>query len=234
MDVSNILVVGDSLAKGIIYNEDKQRYCPAGNGFIGELSKKLKLSVTNVSRFGSTLMQALNMAKRKIETVDPDVVLIEFGGNDCDFDWDVIANNPESDHRPHTELEKFEDALGKLVCDIREREKTPVLLNLPPLDAPRYFKWFTGGDESKATQILKWLGDVSRIYWWHERYSRAIERVATITHSHIIDIRSAFLMQEDFRSLMCIDGIHPNENGHSLIMQTILHYIKNNASYMLA
>ncbi len=234
MDVSNILVVGDSLAKGIIYNEDKNRYCPAGNGFIAELSKKLKLTVTNASRFGSTLMQALNLAKNKLDSVNPDVVLIEFGGNDCDFDWDTIAKDPSIDHRPHTELENFETTLGELVCNIHEREKTPVLLNLPPLDAPRYFKWFTGGDEAKGAQILKWLGDVSRIYWWHERYSRAIERVATLTKSHIIDIRSAFLMQEDFRSYMCIDGIHPNEQGHALIMQTILNYISKNASYMLA
>ncbi len=233
MDVSRVLVLGDSLTKGVVYSEEKKRYHTSKNGFIAELSKKLKLTVTNASKFGTTLIQGLNAAKSKVEKTDPDVVLIEYGGNDCDFDWEAVAGNPKFNHRPHTELEQFESRLGEFVCEIKDRQKTPVLLNLPPLDAPRYFKWFTGGDEQKGARVLEWLGDVGRIYWGHERYSRAIERVAKLTNTHIIDIRSAFLQEEDFRSYMCIDGIHPNESGQNLIMMTILSYITSNAGYML-
>ena len=37
----------------------------------------------------------------------------------------------------------------------------------------------------------------------------------------VIDIRSAFLAQPDFRSYLCADGIHPNEAGQKLIYGAI-------------
>lgn len=234
MDIKKILVLGDSLSKGIVYNEQKRRYCPLENGFINTLAKKIRFTVTNVSRFGSTLTQALKIAPAKVEKENPDLVLIEFGGNDCDFNWDEIAQNPQKDHRPRTELNTFEENLTHFVKELNLRGKTPVLLNLPPLDAPRYFQWFTGGDESKGKEILKWLGDVCKIYWWHERYSCAVERVAQATKTRLIDIRGAFLKKEDYREFLCVDGIHPNEKGHKLIEDTILGYIQSHASYLLA
>ena len=104
----------------------------------------------------------------------------------------------------------------------------------PPLCAASYFRWFTKNDPQRAHNILKWLHDVSKIYWWQEKYSYIAEQVAASFGIHIINVRAAFLRQEDYRDFLCADGIHPNEKGQELIEQEFLSYIDSNASYLMA
>ena len=33
----------------------------------------------------------------------------------------------------------------------------------------------------------------------------------------IADVRKLFLQQDDYRKLMCLDGIHPNQDGYDLM-----------------
>jgi len=232
-DINSVLVIGDSLSKGVVYNDLKQRYFFSKSCFANIIQSLLRIRIFNSSKFGTTIDYGQEVFKTKFPELNPDVVFLEFGGNDCDFDWDTIAKNPDFDHRPKTELPAFEKIMRSIVETIKSVEKIPLLINLPPLNAPSYFQWFTGGDAEKGRQILKWLGDVGKIYWWHERYSAAIERIARDTNTSLIDIRGEFLQHEDFRDYICIDGIHPNEKGHQLIAQTILHFAEQNADYLL-
>ncbi len=64
-------------------------------------------------------------------------------------------------------------------------------------------------------------GDVYRINRWHESYIMAVCCVASEQHAPLLDIRSAFLMRRDCFSLLCEDGIHPNEKGHALISSVL-------------
>jgi len=109
----------------------------------------------------------------------------------------------------------------------------PVLMTLPPLDADRYFKWVSKNSTPVGDKILTWLGSVCKIYWWQERYSSAITSIAQETGTHCIDVRSAFLKTPDFRQFLCIDGIHPNEQGHKIIAEKIIEYIGNGYNYLL-
>lgn len=163
----------------------------------------------------------------------PDVVIIEFGGNDCDFDWDKIANDPEGHHEPKTDFNMFGKLLKNIIETLEKSGITPVLLNLPPIDAERYFKWISKNSTVIGEKILRWLGSVSRIYWWQERYNSAVISIAEETKTRWIDIRSAFLKQPDYREFICADGIHPNERGHKLIAGKIFEYVKNNYNFLL-
>ena len=105
---------------------------------------------------------------------------------------------------------------------------------LPPLDPDRYLDWVSKHDALVERSILKWLGSVTKIYWWQERYSSLIQAVAEKTNTRCIDIRRAFLRCPDFPSLICKDGIHPNKDGHILIANTIVEYIESNFAALLA
>ncbi|MOA67209.1 hypothetical protein D3C78_1942860 [compost metagenome] len=48
-----------------------------------------------------------------------------------------------------------------------------------------------------------------------------------------IDIRDDFMKTEDYRKYMCEDGIHPNEQGHELIADYFIRFIKNNHHELL-
>lgn len=104
-----------------------------------------------------------------------DAALIEFGGNDCDYDWAQVAAHPEQDHQPKTPLPLFIAQLRDMIDLVRQKGMQPVMMTLPPLHAQRYF---VSSPETacRGTGILRWLGDVQHIYRWHERYNAAVMR----------------------------------------------------------
>ncbi len=230
----SFLVSGDSISRGIIYDEAKGKYAVLDKSYVAIVQKRLKGIVQNASRFGNTVVRGLGKLGREIEKGQPDVVLLEYGGNDCDFAWDEVAAAPESSHEPQTELSLFEETLTGTIASLKEEHIVPVLMTLPPLNADGYLKWVSRQDAAAELNILKWLGSVTKIYWWQERYSSAILSIAERTKTRCIDVRHAFLESADFLSLMCRDGIHPNESGHELIAKTVLDYISSEFSYLLA
>ena len=227
------LVSGDSISRGVVYDEEKGKYSILESCFVTLVQGRLRGIVRNVSRFGATLTKGIGRLEKEIRADHPNVVLIEYGGNDCDFDWTQVAADPELVHQPQTDLNVFEDALTETVVSLKRRDMQPVLMTLPPLNADGYLKWVSKHDPLAEGRILKWLGSVTKIYWWQERYSSSIVRIAEATKTKWIDIRGAFLRRPDFNPLICKDGIHPNQAGHELMAKTILDYVAQNFSYLL-
>ena len=145
---------------------------------------------------------------------------LEFGGNDCDFDWKSVSECPDGIHLPKTPLDEFESLYSKIIDDVSNSGSKPVLFSLPPLSAERYFAWISKG--LNAVNILRWLGDVGHIYRWHEMYNNTVVKIAEAKNVLLIDIREAFLKARDYLSLLCEDGIHPNEAGHALISDVVM------------
>jgi len=232
-DGYRFIVTGDSISKGIVFDEEKGRYSILEDNYVNLLRQRLKGMVCNAAKFGNTVIKGLGRLQNEVLRINPDVVLIEYGGNDCDFDWEEIARNPESHHVPKTDFNVFRTMLTETINSLKEKGIAPVLLTLPPLDADRYFKWICKNNPLAGSNILKWLGSVTKIYWWQERYSSAIMQIAQETRTIWIDIRAAFLQQPDFRRFFCLDGIHPNREGHRLIAEKIIEFVRNNYSYLL-
>ncbi len=232
----SILVAGDSIFKGVCYDDARKRHVLLPSAFCAQVARLIKPAVENISRYGyksgELLSALLETLKRKKEP--PSIVLLEVGGNDCAFDWDAVAQDPLAPHIPNTPLEEYESNLLQMVDAVKEVGAQPILCNLPPIDAQKYFNFISHREPERSRQILKFLGDVGRIYWWHERYSMAVERVAQITETPLMLLRASMLKDEDYRSYICEDGMHPNETGHEKLTAALLHYIRNYAPAMLA
>ena len=228
-----ILVVGDSLCKGVVLDEQKKKYTLLKDCFINLLARQIDAQLINLSHFGATAPQGQRMLEANMEKYDPDIVVIEFGGNDCDFAWDEVARDPLKDHVPKTPLDDFEQRIDAMVDYVQKNGRKPVLTTLPPLWADNYFKWFTGCDEEKGFNILKWLKDVWHIYWWQERYSNCLQFLSRKRGVSCIDVRREFLKQKDFSRFVCSDGIHPNPDGHQLIFEAVLAFIRDQAAGLL-
>ena len=39
-----------------------------------------------------------------------------------------------------------------------------------------------------------------------------------------MDLRTPFLIRHDYDELLCADGMHPTEKGHSIIDETFAHF----------
>lgn len=232
-DKFTIVVYGDSISRGIIFDDEKRKHSLLLESFTNLVREHLKGVVYNAAKFGSTIVEGLQRFQSDVLKRKPDIVLIEFGGNDCDFQWDAIAENPSGIFHPNTECVTFYELLTDLVKKLSALDIVPVLVTLPPLDAEKFLNWVGRNSEQAKNNILHYIGNVSHIYSWHERYNAAILRVAEETTTRLIDIRSAFLQKDDYTKLICDDGIHPNKAGHRVIAEKILHYIESNYMFLL-
>lgn len=221
----SMCILGDSIAKGVIFDTKRNRYVIAKENLSKQLAQAYGCSVTNLSKFGGTVTDGLaRFEKEKDSLAECKTVLMNFGGNDSDFLWQEIAAAPDKFHNPKTPIARFQHIYGHLIAGVQNCAMTPVLLNLPPVDHTRYFSWISR--ELDAKNLLTWLGGTSEfIYRWHEQYNIAVHKIAQAANVKVIDIRSAFLARRDYRDYLSEDGIHPNEQGHWMISQIVLQQI---------
>lgn len=232
-NIYNCMILGDSISKGVVYDSEKSRYVTIKESFASLIESKINIKLLNEARFGNTITKGIERLERCLTKSKPDIVVIELGGNDCDFNWDEVAAYPDKEHTPNTDFTIFKKSLSNLIHKLKKNDIYPILMSIPPIDSDRYFKWISNGDSKKADGILKWLGTVNKIYWWQERYNSAIMDVAVETDTPWIDIRSAFLEQPDYRTFLCVDGIHPNPEGHKIIADRIIQFIKKYYSFLI-
>lgn len=217
MAASEILIWGDSVFKGVIFDSARERYALLKDSAVQLLQSLLPLPIVNRSQMGRTAPEAMRLLhEQKPEAIRGRVVVLEFGGNDCDYNWAKVAENPEAPHQPNTPVEQFTDALYRMVARVRDCGGRPVLSTLPPLDADRYLSWITRNGLSKEN-ILRFIGKAEHIYRWQEYYSTLILRVAADTLCDCVPIREAFLEKVRGEDVLCQDGIHPNAAGHRII-----------------
>jgi lysophospholipase L1-like esterase len=219
--IDSICVFGDSIMKGVIFDAIKGKYIFLKSSFLNILGKRnSEVKVDNYAKFGCTVTVGKKLIERHADKLpNYTYTALEFGGNDCDFDWKAISENPEALHIAKTPIDEFEVIYSDIIDSVIDTGSTPVLFSLPPLNARRYFSWISKGLNSE--NILHWLGDEEHIYRWHEMYNIAVLKLASAKNVMLIDIRRAFLETRNYLGLLCEDGIHPNEAGHALISEVI-------------
>lgn len=217
--ISSIHIWGDSIGKGVVYDESRGRYAISGQRWTTQIETSLGIPVHNHARMGAVIRDGLRELERSQDLVGA-LAVIEFGGNDCDLPWAEVAADPGQDHPAKVPVDQFRLLLGQFIHQVRIRGARPLLVTPPPLDAARYFTWVTR--QLNADAVKRYLGDIQHIYRWQERYAIAVRDVAQQFDCELFDLRDAFLAERDVASFLCVDGIHPNERGQSLIAQAAL------------
>ena len=213
-------VFGDSIASGIILDKARNKYVLMKDW----LKSRGSSAVQNFARFGCTIGRGSDIVKKHLADVNNyDFTILEFGGNDCDYDWKAIAENPDGTHLPKTTMTAFVHDYTDIIKEIRLHSGNPVLVNLPPIDSEKYFDWVSQGLNKE--NILRWLGTKERIYRWHEFYNTAVHNLSSVHKVPLIDIRGKFLDKNSFTEYICADGIHPNPAGYEMIEKAIIGYV---------
>ncbi len=221
---NSICIFGDSIMKGVVFDAIRGRYTFLKNSFANIFGITTGYKVDNYAKFGCTVTTGEKIIDKHAAGLSQyKYTALEFGGNDCDFDWAAISENPDAMHLAKTPIADFETHYSGIIDRVVEAGSKPILFSLPPLDAQRYFAWVSRG--LNADNILRWLGDVEHIYRWHEMYNLVVVKLAAIKRIPLIDIRGAFLESRNCLSLYCEDGIHPNEAGHAFISDVIRNYV---------
>ena len=212
-----IAVYGDSLMKGTLPDE-QLRYHFHTDLFEAPLAG-VDAEVTNKSVFGATSRKGVTLVQRDLARGHRyDWALIEYGGNDCNFDWPAIGRDPDYPHQPVTALADFEATLRECIGLLRGAGITPVLMSLPPVDSDKYYEYIISKGVDRSS-LLKFLGTPLSIYRYQELYSVAISKLARSEELPFVDVRSAFLecIGSPFSQLISGDGLHPTEKGYEIV-----------------
>ncbi len=210
-----LIIIGDSIMKGVTFNGQKYQLCQEHDF---DFLTSRNIVVQNFSKMGATVTTGLAILKRKLCAL-PDVsnttVLFSFGGNDCDYDWAGISQNPDGAFLPKTPQDAYIDAYREAIRTAQNAGARVAVTSLLPIDAERYMQHICAGNS--YDNILHWLGDVGHLYRWQEYYSSLSCTLARAFGCQLIDLRSEFLKLKNFRTLLGSDGIHPTQAGHDII-----------------
>lgn len=218
LTLPGLSIWGDSIAKGVVFDESRGRYAICRDNCVSRLSRETGVEVENFAVMGSTSQQGLERMEK--QALKPgNLAIIEFGGNDCDQDWAEACAHPEVKQQGRVPLAQFGENIRAMVRKVREAGMIPALVTPPPLVAQRYFDWVT--KTLDKARVLSYLGDVEHIYRWQERYALMIRRIAQQENTRLLDVRDLFLSQDRFTDMMCVDGIHPNDKGHALVFESV-------------
>ena len=213
-----IEIFGDSILRGVQLNPENKKYVIDNNKDLEKNTKQHEIEIVNCSKFGCTIGKGKVMLEKSLEKgLVCDAIVMEYGGNDCDFNWKDVAENPDKDHVPNTPLDVFVKTYYEMIDLLKKKGIQPILTTLPPIDPQRFFDWFCNGLNKE--NVLKFLGSINTIYRHQETYSRAVEKIAKDTNCLLVDLRGAFLGKRRVENLLCEDGIHPNTEGQKVITQ---------------
>jgi lysophospholipase L1-like esterase len=215
-NIEKISVYGDSILKGAVTGTSSGHlFDIIENDSLSLAQKKLGFSLNNQSVFGNIITKGIRKLKKDLEKNSTgDLAIIESGGNDCDYDWNVVCENPSEKILPRVPLENFLATIGEMVDLCRENRITPLLMTMPPLVADRWFAHICRGYDAEKVRAFVGEGDGEVLYRNHEFYNANLLEFCLKKNVQFVDMRKKFLGSENFRSLMCQDGIHPNESGY--------------------
>ena len=226
-----LVALGDSIIKGVLVQSEgeRSRYSLADKSIVECCAEKLGGESLNLGKMGCTIEAGERILNRCLDKMSgAQYVLLEYGGNDSDYNWQEIAEAPEKEHFPRTRLEVFEQVYERVINKIKEMGAIPLVLSLPPMDAERYFAFFSQKwEDGFRANVMRWLGgSTNTIMSGHELYNLATMRVAQRTGAQWIDVTSELLKDHNYRAYLCDDGIHPNERGQRMIAEAVLQSLR--------
>lgn len=213
-------IFGDSIMAGVIQEDGRYSRC---KDQFQRLEQECGAELDNHSRFGSTVVKGYERLEKFLSRGSlGKYTLVEYGGNDCAFDWSEVAGDPDGEHSCVVPMEQFSRQYEQMLLAVREAGSEPVAATLPPISSRRYLAHICK-DGLDSSAILHWLGDLEAISRWQADYSAMVKRVAEKLGCKILDLRSAFPQSgPELEEYLCQDGIHPNRRGQQLMYEQVV------------
>ena len=210
-----IVVFGDSILKGVITIPDSGKlFDVTENDSLSLAQKKLGFELDNRSIYGNITSKGLVKLQKffdKGETAD--FCIIEFGSNDCDYDWGTLVQKvPLADY-----LENLKQMVG--LC--RANKVTPLMMGLIPYVCDDWFKTIIKGQDEAA--ILNFLGGTPETLGKNQLVYKNAQ--ADFVEKNKVQFLDPWTIFEGHKELMCYDGIHPNEKGYQLLSQAWIKFL---------
>lgn len=222
---TNLIVLGDSNSKGII-NENSKLIISSTNA-ISLVASKFKFSLTNLSYYGQTLAKFCNKGfiRKVIDNKKPEMrnlVVINLGSNDADYNWTDVGLNKNSSHGPRTLPADFKQYYTDLVNELRENGFEVMACSLLPIVSKQYFDNILNYMSDKKILMKLLDGDKNNLMVRQEIFNDIILDVSQKMSVPVLDLRNMMLRQPRWQKLYCYDGIHLTEKGQKFMAKEVI------------
>lgn len=174
--------------------------------------------VLNKGVFNDNSDLLVTRVDKDVLQLHPQLVLINIGGNDCNFRWDQVSRLPEEEHVPIVPIDRYLANIKTLIERIYSGGAVPVILSLLPLDPVRYYHSLM---TRYSHSIGHWISCCGGIEHWHGMYNRALKDLVCKMDVPSLDIRTAFKQKGNFSELIGEDGLHPSAKGYQALVEII-------------
>ena len=216
-----IVCFGDSLTRGVSVVKGRLRILKETYPkFLQDSFFKNKEDVTVVNKgvFNDNSELLLNRLEKDVISERPNYVIVEIGGNDCNFRWEEVSANPLDEHQPIVPLNLYLENLKTIITNLQQNNITPIIATLPPLDPVRYYKNISGRYSPSISHLISELGGIDH---WQGLYNRQLNKVADELNVLKVDVRTAIKKAGDLVDLICEDGIHLTAAGYKAFGEEI-------------
>lgn len=210
-----LVVFGDSILKGVITipNSDKL-FDVTENDSLSLAQKELGFELDNRSIYGNITSKGLIKLQKFFEKGgEADFCIIEFGSNDCDYDWGTLVQK--------VPLAEYMENLKQMVELCRSNKVTPLMMGLIPYVCDDWYQTIIKGQNEAA--ILDFLGGSSETLGKNQLIYKNAQ--ADFVQKNNVQFLDPWTIFEGHKELMCYDGIHPNEKGYELLSKAWIKFL---------
>ncbi|MER2060702.1 MAG: GDSL-type esterase/lipase family protein [Niallia sp.] len=217
-----IICFGDSITRGVSFVKGRLRIIKDNYPTFLEKLFSANISediiVLNKGVFNDNSHLLWKRLDKDVLSEKPNYVLLNVGGNDCNFNWQEVAENPNSNHEPIVPLQQYMENIKQMVMKMKQSNITPILLTLPPLDPVRYYKFIA---DKYGTTISHWISCCGGIEHWHSLYNMQLKKLIEQFNLPSIDVRSALKKEGYATDFISDDGIHLTADGYRKMSEVI-------------
>ena len=210
-----LVVFGDSILKGVITIPNSGKlFDTTENDSLTLAQKELGFELDNRSIYGNITSKGLLKLQKFFDKGESaDFCVIEFGSNDCDYDWGTLVQK--------VPLEDYLANLAAMVKLCREHKVTPLMMGLIPYICDDWFKTIIKGQDEAS--ILNFLGGTSETLGKNQLVYKNAQ--ADFVQKNKVQFLDPWQIFQGHKELMCYDGIHPNEEGYKLLSQAWIKFL---------
>ena len=210
-----LVVFGDSILKGVITIPNSEKlFDTTENDSLSLAQKELGFELDNRSIYGNITSKGLVKLQKFYEKGgEADFCVIEFGSNDCDYDWGTLVQK--------VPLEDYLANLAAMIKLCRDHKVTPLMMGLIPYVCDDWFKTIIKGQDEKA--ILDFLGGTPETLGKNQLIYKNAQ--ADFVQKNNVQFLDPWTIFEGHKELMCFDGIHPNEKGYELLSKAWIKFL---------
>ena len=210
-----LVVFGDSILKGVItIPESKNLFDVTPNDSLTLAQKELGFELDNRSIYGNITSKGLVKLQKFFEKGgSADFCVIEFGSNDCDYDWGTLIQK--------VPLEQYLENLAQMIKLCRDNKVTPLMMGLIPYVCDDWFKTIIKGQDEAA--ILNFLGGTAQTLGKNQLIYKNAQ--AEFVQKNNVQFLDPWTIFEGHKEFMCYDGIHSNEKGYELLSKAWIKFL---------